>query len=162
MKPLPLVAALFVAPIVLAQHRHVHGEGMLDVAIDRDMISLSLELPLDATVGFEHAPKNDKERTALAATEQVLKGAAVLFIPTPEAKCTPAEVKVGMPNFDGNGHADIEADYVFRCANPAALKGIDTALFTQFKRLYRLEARRTGPTGQGAARLTPKKPVLNW
>jgi hypothetical protein len=59
-------------------------------------------------------------------------------------------------------HADIAAEYSFRCTNPAALKGIETTIFTRFKRLYRLEVRRNGPNGQGAIRLTPKKPTLGW
>jgi hypothetical protein len=39
---------------------------------------------------------------------------------------------------------------------------VETTLFKSFKRLYRVEARRVGPVGQGAARLTPKNPVLSW
>jgi hypothetical protein len=49
-------------------------------------------------------------------------------------------------------HADIDANYVFRCANPAALKGIETTHLQSFKRLYRLEAQRAAPRpGQAAA-----------
>jgi hypothetical protein len=156
-------AALLVAvPAAQAQHKHVHGEGRLDAALDRDTITLSLELPLDATVGFERAPKNDKEKAALAATEKALNDAAALWRPTPAAGCAVQSVEVGMPKFDGGGHADIDANYVFRCANPAALKGVETTLFKQFRRLYRIETQRVGPAGQGAQRLTPKQPVLGW
>ncbi len=168
-----LLACLLAAPAVHAQHKHVHGEGMLDVVIDKDTISISLELPLDAAVGFERAPKNDKEKAALAAASKALNDAATLFVPTPAAGCTVLAVKAEVP-FAGDTdhhahahegethHADIDAEYTFRCANPAALKGIETSIFTQFKRLYRLEVQRAGPTGQGATRLTPKKPTLNW
>ncbi|MDO9244278.1 MAG: DUF2796 domain-containing protein [Rhodocyclaceae bacterium] len=164
MKPysLLLTALLFSLPVAHAQHKHTHGEGRLDISIDKDLITLNLELPLDAAVGFERAPKNDKEKAALAATEQTLNDAAALFVPSPAANCAAQSVKVEMPQFSGNAHADIDASYVFRCANPAALKGIETTLFKHFKRLYRLEVQRVGPTGQGAARLTPKQPVLNW
>ncbi len=62
----------------------------------------------------------------------------------------------------GEQHADIEATHEFRCANPTALNSVQTTIFTLFKRLYRLEARRAGPGGQGAARLTPKNPVMAW
>lgn len=159
----PLIAAAFAffLPAVHAGKAHVHGEGKLDVAIDKETITISLELPLDAAVGFERAPKSDREKAALAEVERVLKDAAALFVPTPAANCTATEVKVGMPKFDGD-HADIDADYAFRCANPAALKGIETAIFKSFKRLYRLETRRAGPAGQGAMRLTPNKPALIW
>jgi hypothetical protein len=164
MKPhsLLLTALLFFLPVAHAQHKHTHGEGRLDISIDKDLITLNLELPLDAAVGFERAPKNDKEKAALAATGQTLNDAAALFVPSPAANCAAQSVKVEMPQFSGNAHADIDASYVFRCANPAALKGIETTLFKHFKRLYRLEVQRVGPAGQGAARLTPKQPVLNW
>lgn len=155
-------ALLLALSTAQAQHKHVHGEGKLDVAIDKDTITLNLELPLDAAVGFERAPKNDKEKAALAATEKTLNDAAGLWLPTPAANCSVQSVEVGMPKFDGGGHADVDARYVFRCAAPGALKGVETTIFKQFKRLYRLEAQRVGPVGQGAQRLTPKQPVLGW
>jgi hypothetical protein len=133
--------------------------------IDKDSVAINLELPLDAAVGFERAPKNDREKAALAAAEKAL-GDAALFLPTPAANCKAQLPKVVMPAFGAKAgaddHGDIDASYAFRCANPAALKSIETGIFKNFKRLYRLEAQRVGPTGQGAARLTPKNPVLAW
>lgn len=160
-----LCAATLVLALTLpaqAQQAHVHGAGRLDVAIDKDSITLALELSLDTAVGFERAPKNDKEKAALAATEKTLNDAATLFLPTAAAQCAPQSVQVDMPKFTGGAHADIDANYTFRCAKPAALKGIETTLFRQFKRLYRLETQRVGPTGQGAMRLTPNQPILAW
>ncbi len=162
MKHFAALFFLLCALPALAQHRHVHGEGRLDVAIDNDTITLELTLPLDAAVGFERAPKSDKEKAALAETEKTLKDAAALWLPTPAAQCSLQSVEVGMPKFDGGGHADIDASYTFRCAHPAALKGIETTIFKAFKRLYRLATQRVGPTGQGAQRLTPKQPTLSW
>jgi len=162
MKRTIFLAALLCAVPALAQHKHVHGEGKLDTTIDKNSITLELELPLDAAVGFEQAPKTGQQKAALAAAEKTLKDAAALWLPTPAANCAVQAVEVGMPKFDGGEHADMDARYVFRCANPAALKGIETTIFKQFKRLYRLEAQRVGPAGQGAQRLTPKNPVLGW
>ena len=162
LKRFALLAALFIALPAWAAKAHVHGEGRLDVTIDKDTITLSLELPLDVAVGFERAPKNDKEKTALADVEKRLNDAATLWQPTPAANCTVQSVEVEMPKFAGGEHADLDARYVFRCAAPTALKAIETGLFTQFKRLYRLEARRIDPSGQGGQRLTPKNPALTW
>lgn len=166
MRILLLLASLFALSLpVHAGKAHVHGEAKLDVAIDKDTITIDLELPMDVAVGFERAPKNDKEKAALAAAEQAIRN-WTLFAPTPAANCTAQEPRVTMPAFDaGQGeerHADIDASFVFRCANPPALKAVETSLFKGFKRLYRIEARRVGPTGQGTARLTPKNPVLAW
>lgn len=165
MRHLYLLAGLlaFALP-VHAGKGHVHGEGKLDVSIERDSITLTLELPLDAVVGFERAPKTDQEKAALTTAEKALRDPA-LFLPTAAARCTAQAPQVTMPAFDGkqgDGHGDIDATYGFRCAAPAELKSVGTTLFKSFKRLYRVEARRVGPTGQGAARLTPKNPVLSW
>lgn len=164
---LTLLAALTVAANARAATGHSHGVGALEVSIENAQIAIDLELPLDSMTGFEHAPKNDKEKAALAEAERRLKDAAATFIPTPEAGCTVTSVKVSVPYADGKTasggeHADIDASYVFRCANPAALKGIETRLFKHFTRLYRIEARRIGPEGQGATRLSAKQPTLSW
>ncbi|MDO8958150.1 MAG: DUF2796 domain-containing protein [Rhodocyclaceae bacterium] len=157
-----LIAALALLPVAHAAKGHAHGEGRLDVAIGKEQIVLSLELPLDAAIGFERAPKNDKEKALLAAAAATLNDAAALFLPTPAASCTLHSVQIDMPQFDGGAHADIAANYTFRCANPAALKSIETTLFRSFKRLYRIEVQRVSPAGQGAARLSPKQSVLSW
>jgi hypothetical protein len=148
----------------LAGKGHVHGEGSLEVVIDKGTLSLRLELPLDVAVGFERAPRNDQEKAALAAAQQALADPA-LFSPTPAAGCKPEPARIEMPKFDGKrpaDHADIDATYEYRCATPAALKSVETTIFKSFKRLYRLEAKRAGPAGQGAGRLTPKTPALTW
>jgi hypothetical protein len=61
MHPIRLLA-LLAAFALPAQAQHAHGEGKLDVVIDKDSIAINLELPLDAAVGFERAPKNDAKR----------------------------------------------------------------------------------------------------
>lgn len=170
MRPLLLLASLvtLAAPTLPAHasKAHAHGEGKLEVVIDKGNITITLELPMDAAVGFERAPKNDKEKAALTAVQKSLGDTAVMFVPTTAAGCTAQPAKVAMPEFGGkagdDAHADIDATYVFHCTRPEALKSIETGIFNSFKRLYRLEAQRVGPSGQGAARLTPKKPVLNW
>ncbi len=160
-------AVLFASAALLAlplHAQHTHGEGKLDIAIDKDRLSINLELPLDVAVGFERAPKSDKEKAALTAAQKAVADPA-LFVPTPAAACKADTPKVMLSEFGKTGadqHADIDATHEFRCANPAALKSIETTIFKSFKRLYRLEARRAGPSGQGAARLTPKNPVFAW
>jgi hypothetical protein len=77
MHPIRLLA-LLAAFALPAQAQHAHGEGKLDIVIDKDGIAINLELPLDAAVGFERAPKNDKEKAALAAADKTLKDAAAV------------------------------------------------------------------------------------
>lgn len=151
-------------PAAHAAKGHVHGEGQLEVVVDKDRLVIALELPLDAAVGFERAPKDAREKAALDEALKRLDDAS-LFVPSAAAHCTLQTKTVSVPFSDGkasDGHADIDANHEFRCANPAALTGFETSLFSHFKRLYRIEAQRVGPNGQGAARLTPKQPRMGW
>ena len=166
-KLVTLFIALAFGASAHAAKGHNHGVGELDVGIDNGQITIELELPLDSVVGFEHAPKTDKEKAAITEAEHVLKDAPSLFLTTPEAGCTPESITVTMPYTNGpkphaEEHADIDALYVFRCTTPAALKSVETTLFKHFTRLYRLEARRAGPAGQGATRLSARQPKLSW
>ena len=151
---------------------HAHGEGRVEVVIDKEMLTVSLELPLDAAVGFERPPKTDKERAALSATKKTLEDKPP-FLPAATANCSLQSQTTRIP-FTGEAdrhdhahegeshHADIEAEYRYRCTKPAALNSVETSLFKNFSRLYRLEVQRAGPSGQGALRLTPKNPVIRW
>ena len=161
------LAALTFAGNTYAAKAHVHGAGTLDVSIEGNKVSLAMELPLDAVTGVERAPKTPQEKAALEEAGKVLNNAAALFVLSPAASCSASGTSVTIPFSGGtpptnSEHADIEGSYTFQCANPASLKSIEVTLFKQFKRLYRLEVRRIGPSGQGAARLTPKQPILSW
>lgn len=131
MKPLALIATLALSFSAHAAGGHHHGTGSVEAAIDGGQIRIALELPLESAVGFERAPKTDKEKAALADAAKLLNDANAVFVPTPAAQCTVESSQVSIPHTDGaaadkDGHADVDATYVFRCANPAALKGVET------------------------------------
>lgn len=165
--------ALLLVAIVMpasAAPGHVHGKGELGMVVVGDRLTLTLELPLDALAGFERAPRSDKEKAAWRAMAQALDDPAALFQPSPAAACTIVEKRVQLPFGGGaaataghnDDHADADIEYIFRCAKPAALNKLTTRMFERFPRLYRLDVKRSGPAGQGAARLTPKQPSIAW
>lgn len=161
-----LLAALALALPASAAEQHVHGAGRIDVAIEAGKIEVELELPLDTLVGFERAPRNEKERAALEAAAATLRDGAGLFLPAAGAACKLTDATVTVPfagdtAAGGHGHADVDAHYVFECVN-AGTGSLETALFRKFPRLYRLELQRVGPKGQAGGRLTPKAPVVRW
>jgi len=53
---------------------HVHGVAKMDLAVDGNKLTLSMEMPLDNLVGFEHLPKTDKQKAALAEAMATLPG----------------------------------------------------------------------------------------
>jgi hypothetical protein len=158
--------AMLLPAIAVAAPAHVHGAAKMDLSVEGDRLMLSLEMPLNNTLGFEHLPRTEKEKAALVATIKILKNAADLFVPTAAAACKSESVEVSDPFPGGkakaDGHADMDGNYVFRCAQPAALKSVETTLFRHFSRLKRIDVQRATPSGQGAARLSPEQPKLNW
>jgi hypothetical protein len=86
-----LLSALGTIP-ALAADAHVHGRAALQVAVDGKRLLLELTSPLDNLVGFEHAPRNEKQTAAVRRMAERLHKPELLFVPTPEAGCTPASV----------------------------------------------------------------------
>jgi hypothetical protein len=151
-------AALVTATLAPAAPAHEHGTAKLDVVLDGSTLTVALESPLDNLVGFEHAPKNNKQRAALLQMEERLRAEDTLFQPDPAAGCRIKEATVEHPFQAGRkaaprGHSDADASWVFTCAQPGALKQLEVRLFDVFPELKRLRTQRAGPSGQGAATL---------
>jgi hypothetical protein len=181
---LALAAGLPLAGPVQAAGPHVHGIGKLDVIAEGESVVLRLESPLENLVGFERAPRTDGERQAVRRMAAALR-AETAFVPTREARCRVASVKLESPVIASEllaepgtkpagepqaahggqptaGHAELVGDYVFQCANPSALRGLEVGLFDSLKGLERLEVQVVGPRGQSGAKLTRKSRRISW
>lgn len=147
---------------------HVHGAATLQVAIDGNTLTLNLESPLDNLLGFEHAPRTDKQKAAVRTMAERLNQAAEMFTPSPAARCVPVSVQIESPVLQavkqtkGDGHADLDGEFVFRCDNPEALRDLGIGLFQNFLNLRRLDVQVAGPRGQSAARLSPQQRRITW
>jgi hypothetical protein len=175
-----LLAAALSAPLLaIAQHAHEHGVAKLDVSLDGGTLLIALDSPLDNLAGFEHAPRNDKQRAALAKMEENLRAAERLFRLPAAAECKPAGAKLESPypasagpsakaaptgdsKKDGETHADVEASWEFTCAKPAALDGLEAVLFDTFRGMKRIKVQTVTAKGQGSATLTPAKRTLRF
>lgn len=145
---------------------HDHGAARLDVALDGAALTITLEMPLDSLVGFERAPRNAAERQAAATALGRLRDGAALFKPDAAAQCTLQAAEVSAPVLEtagpapAGGHADLDANYRFQCAQPARLATMDVRLFEAFRRLERLEVQAAVPAGQHKARLSRSQSTL--
>jgi hypothetical protein len=170
--PLVLASLLCAAPAALAGP-HEHGVAALAVVVDGERLSITLESPLDNLVGFEHAPKNDRQRAALARAAATLRDGGKLFRIDAAAGCAPRAAKVELPYATDAGgqehdrrahtddaHSEASAEWEFACRNPAALKGLDIDLFDAFRGLKTLRVQTATPRGQGAATLTARRRAL--
>jgi hypothetical protein len=164
---------------------HVHGLGKLDAAIDDNTLTLQLDTPLESFVGFEHKPRTDKERAAVQRMAKTLRSDTA-FVPTPAAYCKLKEVTLRSGVLDvamltgggssqagtkpaaaskqaeSDGHADLDGEYTFTCADPGALNSLEVRLFDAFPHLERLDVQVIGPRGQTGGKLTAKNRTLRW
>ena len=133
---------------------HEHGVVKLDVAVDGSVLTLQLEAPLDSLLGFEHRPRTEAQRQAADAVLKRFNDGASLFQPSKAALCTLSKSTIDAqamqpdPAAKPGEHADLDASFEFRCAQPDKLLDIDVALFDAFKRIQRINAQVIGPKGQ--------------
>lgn len=175
---------------VRASGPHVHGVASLEVAQEGVMLTLRLESPLDNLLGFERAPRTDKERDAVRAMAATLRDAAKVFAIDPDAGCVLQSVRLESGVIDGallgksdpqgvrkdgaaqmakresvhghEGHAEMEAGYVFNCTYPERLNSVNVVLFDTFKGFRRIDARIVTEKRQSAARVTPRSRRIDW
>ncbi|WP_300452388.1 DUF2796 domain-containing protein [Accumulibacter sp.] len=180
---LPIVSA-----VAHAEKAHVHGVAELNVDVDKDTLRIALESPLDSLLGFERAPKGDKELDKVRRLASQLRQADKLFVPTPGAGCKLEKIKLESAVLDPvllgeapvaaaspapaparapqpgakPAHAELDAEFVFRCAQPAALQGLEVKLFDAFPGYRQIRAQVLTVKRQSAATLSPKAKALHW
>jgi hypothetical protein len=163
------------AQSAIAASGHVHGQAELEVAVEGATLTVTLRSPLDSLLGFERAPRTAAQKAAAETLLQRLRDPAALFKPSAAASCAPVSTEIDAPvlgvgpagaagtkQADKDAHAELVSTMRFRCEQPAQLRALDVALFEQYRRLHRIEARIVGPRGQSSARLTPARRTLNW
>lgn len=177
-----LACPVLLAPLGVSAHEpgaHVHGVAELRVAVDGPQLEIDLESPLDNVLGFEHAPRTDKQRAAVRAMAGKLRQAQTLFVPTAAGQCILASVQLSSAALpadllgetgpaaveaskDQDGHADLDASFTFKCAAPLQLQGMDVKLLEAFPGFRKLNVSVAGPKGQSATVLTSGRRAVGW
>lgn len=163
--------AILLAPLpCLAADAHVHGMATLQIAVDGKTLQLNLESPLDSLLGFEHMPRTEQQKTAVKEMENRLRQADRLFQANSAALCTLKSVALDSPVLGADkhhghkhdDHADLDGEFIFTCAKPRELRGLEVRLFDAFPRLRKLKTEAATPRGQKAATLTSKQRRIGW
>jgi hypothetical protein len=97
-----------------------------------------------------------EERPTASAQRAPGKGTATA------AKAAAGQTKRDRGHGDDDEHAELSAEYVFRCRRPEALHGLDAKLFESFLRVRQIDVQVVGPKGQSAAKLTPAQRQVSW
>lgn len=163
------LAVLHFSPAAHAtEAAHVHGSMQLDIAVDKHLLGVQLEAPLDSLLGFERRPRTATERQAADALLKQMTDAAALFKPDAAAQCALMTVSLesaalqatapaaGKDADKESEHADLDANYEFNCAHPDKLTVIEIGLFDAFKRLQKIKVQMASSKGQ--SKQTLKRP----
>jgi hypothetical protein len=186
---LPVCLALALSPLAPAHQKHdhshdhdemgsealgahEHGAASLNVAVDGTLVSLEFHSAAYNIVGFEHAPKDDAQRKAIADATAALKDPVTLFGLT---GCTlkDSQIDAGGHGADSHdhdhdhehghdhaagGHVDYTGSYTLECTATAPLALDAKGWFARFPATETLKLQYIG-TQQGAAELTAAAPV---
>ena len=167
-------APVFSSGTPLTHGAHVHGEAGMNIVLDGNSLFIELDSPIINLVGFEHAPNNEEQVSALLKAEQTLASADRLFH-FATTKCSLENVEIEMPyskhHEDKNHqhprpemhheHADFHANYVFQCKQAKDLTAISVKLFSLFPDLQKIKAQWILQGKQGSASLTASHPTLS-
>jgi hypothetical protein len=137
----------------LAAGKHVHGEVMVNLAVEANTLVLEWQAPAVDVLGFERRPNNDAQRQAVAAADAWFgSGRNMLGVP-PAAACRLQNVEYEPPKL-GSGHADYRARYTFGCAAPQALVYAELWLLNRLQSVERAQVTLLTPALQTQLTLT--------
>lgn len=153
---------------------HEHGNGVFNVVMDGDRVSLELAAPAADIIGFEHAPRTEQQKAEHSRAGDKLKAGLDLFQLTPQAGCElvryeidyvteahVADTESATPASD-HDHAEFLVSYSVWCESPAALRGIDFNYFNEFRNAQRLQVNVVTAKGQKAFTATRDAPTVSF
>ena len=187
-----LFALLFLATAVATgsfaadEHRelgvHEHGRGTLNIAVEGNKVTMELEVPGVDLVGFEHAAKTRRDKSAVEKAKTQLMAPLGLFALPASAACrvTEAKVEIGEHDHDtkrepkaaagaeaekgaakSEGHSEFHAQYALECAAPGNMTAIEFGYFRTFAGAQKLDVNVITPKGQSKFEVTRSNPNLS-
>lgn len=153
---IPLRALMAAGALVMqatAAAPHQHGVVNVEVTLEGASLVVELRAPMEALLGFEHAPRTAAEIDAANDLRDALLAPPPPFVPKEEAGCTSTVVKMNdrallaqgspgsAPVRGKGGHADVGVYYGFTCTTPNRLESLQIRLFDEYPRVHRVVVR---------------------
>jgi len=168
MSKLTLLALVLLSNSALAKknlHSHEHGHVELSIAYEKNLAEIELETPADSFFGFEHAPKNDKEKAIIEKAKKTWENLLNEIIVFPkDLNCQASEIefkhavetKTAHDKHEKHesDHSEVEASAKITCAKDLAGTKVDVLFIGKFPKAKKLKLEIVGPKSQS---LTLKK-----
>ena len=177
------------------QHRelgpHKHGHGTLNMAIEKNRLSMDLDVPGMDVVGFEHTASTPEQKATVEKSEALLAQPLVLFKVPASAGCKVIEAKVAIeaegehehdeqdPASEAKdatamaagktggepdtheGHNDYNVTYVLDCAAPSQITSIAFDYFKSFEGAKALTVNVVSEKAQTTFEVTREMPIVD-
>ncbi|ADP69855.1 hypothetical protein Rvan_0576 [Rhodomicrobium vannielii ATCC 17100] len=188
---IPLAALISACALTASQaeeHRqlgaHVHGHGKLNIALEKNILSIELEAPGADIAGFEHEAATKEDKAKLEKAKATLAKGLELFTPASAAGCKQTSAKVALEaehEHEGEGkeehehaaeakdhdhekgehhHSEFHVEYAFECAAPEKIASLSFGYFKAFPNAQELDVTVITPKGQSSYEVTKDKPKL--
>jgi hypothetical protein len=147
-----LLSLVLISNFALAKknlHSHEHGHVELSIAYDKNIAEIELETPADSFFGFEHAPKNDKEKTIVENAKKSwtnLLSEIVIF--PKESNCLVSEIEFKHVLQEKESHSEVEASAKVTCEKEIAGTKIDILFIGKFPQAKKLKLEVVGSKSQ--------------
>jgi ABC-type Zn2+ transport system substrate-binding protein/surface adhesin len=165
---------------------HVHGISELEIVKVADELQLWMISPAYNLIGFEHEPGNEKQMKQMNDALHLLKSPERFLSLNTQAGCKLISVATETPlandlhpsgiekhdedeqhahrsehpehkhEGEERPHADIQAHYHYRCANPENMTSLKIDLFSHFPLIEKIQAKIITQTRQFEMELTPE------
>ncbi|WP_404365142.1 DUF2796 domain-containing protein [Marinobacter sp.] len=101
-----LAVTLYSFPALAADNpaAHSHGEAGMQVAIEGHTLDLMFQSPAYNLIGFEHEPKNDRQRQAVRDAREWLESRPLVDTETPSCRVREASITDSFGKGDAHDH----------------------------------------------------------
>lgn len=140
---------------------HVHGKAKLDIAIEKDEIEATLDIPGMNLIGFEGKPRNEKQKHTLAKITDMFNKTYNLFLIADEAGCSVNSRKLEGKEDEDHDHTDYEYSIKYKCKDISKIKQLDVNLFRDLDTLKEVTVELITETAQKELKIYPTKSKID-
>lgn len=116
---------------------HVHGALHMGMAVEKNEVEITIDGPSESLLGFEHAPKTEKEKKIYLEAENNWKTNLSSFVIF-ESHLQCKQIESSFKQHKAGKHSDIEASAKFVCAKDVSPSTVHIALKKTFKHIKKL------------------------
>lgn len=128
-------------------HKHTHGEANIKIAFEDKEGLIQFTSPSDVIIGFEHAGKNETQKTQIVERlEGIRAKAADLFTLPQDCQIKTLKAERVATNRSGT-HSNVEAEFQVKCQSSIKGKKLGINIQYHYTQIKKLEVELTTPSG---------------